>query len=110
MLEAVVVRRGKTGLLIELPAMDKTELDAVADRVSDLGNLEMRIMASNVQYDKNDVSYDLEKAKEEFIGLARHRQQPQDVAPRNRSTSSSSTMSRCAGQAALGAEEDRREP
>ena len=64
-IEAGVFRRGKTGILIELPAMEKTELDGVAKRVSELGSLEMRIVA-NTTYDKEDVKFDIPAEKKKL--------------------------------------------
>ncbi|MGE3172868.1 MAG: protein translocase subunit SecD [Planctomycetota bacterium] len=44
-LDALVSRRGATGILIELPYRERAELDQIKARISSLGKLEMRIVA-----------------------------------------------------------------
>ncbi len=66
-LEAVVTRRGETGILIELPKMTETETNAVQARIENLGSLELRILANDT-YNKHGVTFDLEKEKDNLKG------------------------------------------
>ncbi len=72
---ASVVRRGRTGLLIELPPMPSTQLNAVSSQISDLGRLEMRIVAS-AGYEKEEVKFDMPAEKKklsDWIAEGEHR-------------------------------------
>lgn len=61
--EAVVTRRGPTGVLVELPAMAEADAEAVEARIRDLGRLEMRIVASDA-YTKGDVRFQLSEEQQ----------------------------------------------
>ncbi|MEY2981841.1 MAG: hypothetical protein RL562_2068 [Planctomycetota bacterium] len=55
-LEAVVTRRGDTGILLELPNMTEAEIRAVESRVENLGLLEFRIVADDRYVAEEDTS------------------------------------------------------
>ena len=55
-LEAVVTRRGDTGILLELPNMTEAEIRAVESRVENLGLLEFRIVADDRYVSEEDTS------------------------------------------------------
>ena len=56
--EAVVTRRGPSGILIELPNMTDTETRAIESRVENLGRLELRMVAQDT-YRKNGVRFQM---------------------------------------------------
>ncbi len=62
-LDVLVSRRGHTGILIELPYREKTELDQIKARISSLGRLEMRVVATD-NFVQDEVTFDLKQEKQ----------------------------------------------
>ncbi len=68
-LDAVVTRRGQWGILIELPGLSEDQATAIENKITKLGSLEMRVVATadyserTSDQDSSNVEFDLEEEK-----------------------------------------------